>query len=395
MPLEFSDTRPPIPPVDLIQRVVTPFGPEHAEGARVAFDTHPVIDLKGFETALGTVGKEFADFERLLDFGCGPGRFIRHLEPLSRTTEIHGADIDETPIAWLRENVPYGHFAVTPHEPPTQYPDGFFDLVINHSVFTHLDERMQHLWLAELQRIVRPGGVLLLTVQSLTTWNQALADMAGGGEDVAPLRNRLESDGIVFIEHDHFVGSTHPDWYHTTFHAPWYVFERWTRYFDLGAYLPHGSHSQDLVVLVRRPEGEPAPAPIGHQGGQAAADGAAPAAATAEDDRRAMVTARLESLGALTERRTPPSNPLARAKRTALAHELGRQDRIDSDIVAVLHDLRDELAEQRRLIDERNREIAMLRVGLYEQGKRLSIVADQLREELGGQDGDGATVNGS
>ena len=107
----------------------------------------------------------------MLDFGCGPGRYIRHLEPLSETTEIHGADIDGQMIDWLRKNVPYGHYEVVPHEPPTSYPDAHFDLIVNHSVFTHLPEPLQDKWMAELHRITQPGGVLLLTVHSLPQWN--------------------------------------------------------------------------------------------------------------------------------------------------------------------------------------------------------------------------------
>ena len=124
MPLRFTDQRPPIPPVDLIQRITPPFPPEQAGGARQAFDEAPVRQLIGLERALAIVGREFSEFERMLDFGCGPGRYIRHLEPLSETTEIHGADIDGQMIDWLRKNVPYGHYEVVPHEPPTSYPDG-------------------------------------------------------------------------------------------------------------------------------------------------------------------------------------------------------------------------------------------------------------------------------
>src|SRR4051794_8295228 len=127
MPLELTDHRPPLPPLDLIQRVVDPFGPDEADSQSAAFDQWPPVFLRGFERALGLQGKEFADFTRLLDFGCGPGRLIRHLGPLARTVEIHGTDIDEAPIRWLRDNVPYGSYEVAPHSPPTVYEDEYFD----------------------------------------------------------------------------------------------------------------------------------------------------------------------------------------------------------------------------------------------------------------------------
>lgn len=49
--------------------------------------------------------------------------------------------------------------------------------------------------------------------------------------------------------------SPFPDFYHTTFHAPWYVFERWGSIFDVKAYIPRGDLDyQDLLLLKRREE---------------------------------------------------------------------------------------------------------------------------------------------
>jgi SAM-dependent methyltransferase len=341
VPLRFSDQRPPIPPLDLIQRVVPPFGPEHSDATRVAFDEAPMPQLAGLERALAVVGCEFSDFERLLDFGCGPGRYARHLGALAETTEIHGADIDAQAIDWLKRNVPYGQFEAIPPEPPTAYPNDHFDLVINHSVFTHLPEALQDAWMAELRRITLPGGVLLLTVHSTPQWNVAIHDMENGGEKVEHLRSTLEQDGILFISEDHFIGSTHPDFYHTTFHAPWYVFERWTQWFDLAAYVPLGSDTQDLVVMRRRADDAPVQRPIGH------------AAATHTAPVRTAAAGRPEARAAL-----------GKVKRRALAllrRSGGGQGLADTD---------------------RDRELRMLRVGMYELGQRISMVSDELHTEL-------------
>jgi SAM-dependent methyltransferase len=118
MPLRLAERRPPMPPLDLIQRVVPPFGADSA-GALISFDEVAFTHLVGFERALNTVGRDFSDFERVLDFGCGPGRFIRHLEQLAGTLEVHGADIDAQAIEWLRQHIPSGSFEVIPDEPPS------------------------------------------------------------------------------------------------------------------------------------------------------------------------------------------------------------------------------------------------------------------------------------
>lgn len=381
MALDFSDDRPPLPPLDLIQRVVNPFKLEDAATVRDGFDVYPQTQLRALERSLALVGKEFCDFDRLLDFGCGPGRYLRHLGSLASTTEIHGADIDEESIGWLRRNVPFGRFSQIPAVPPTGYDDEFFDFVINHSVFTHIDAEMQDSWLAELHRITRPGAVLLLTVHCLAQWNQALLEMKGTEEDADRIRTKLERDGIVFIRDDHLIGSTHPDSYHSTFHAPWYIFEHWTRWFELVAYVPMGSHSQDLVVLTRPSNGSERPGAIGH----AADAGAATRNSRDVDGWPPRLQAQLETLASRVAARAHPASRAARLRRRIRPREAGRQAEIDTDIVDVLRDLLDDVDAQRRSLNARNREISMLRVGMYEQGERISIITQQLREEFGDQ----------
>jgi SAM-dependent methyltransferase len=262
MTLVLAENRPPIPPADLILRVACLFGEDKIDAARYAFDVEALEHLRYFERALAGVGRSFGDFERLLDFGCGCGRFLRHFGSIADHVEIHGTDIDAEMIRWVAANIPYVTALVGPTEPPLPYPAGYFDLIINHSVFTHLDERYQDLWLSELHRITRPGAIALLTVEGTGSWNRMCTDLERQGADTSEWRAELESRGILFIRDDLFIGSTHPDFYHSTFHAPWYVFQHWSQYFDVALYLPDGSISQDLVVLRRRDEPAPrSPAP--------------------------------------------------------------------------------------------------------------------------------------
>jgi hypothetical protein len=73
------------------------------------------------------------------------------------------------------------------------------------------------------------------------------------GEDVWGIRERLEVEGIVFI--DDVFGPEYPlpDWYQRTYHAPWYVFEHWSQWFEIRAYVPGGALGvQDHILLERR-----------------------------------------------------------------------------------------------------------------------------------------------
>jgi SAM-dependent methyltransferase len=263
MPIALPDPLPPLPPDELIGRVMPHFGPDQAEEVRSTYHAHGEITVRSQERALAAVGREFASFERLLDFGCGPGRALGLMGALAPDVELHGVDIDRDAIDWAAARHPFAQWHVGPQEPPLAFPDGHFDLVVNHSVFTHLDERMQDLWLAELQRVARPGAILLLTVHGETMIAPMLRDLAGGGDDPAPYLRTLRERGILFIEDDGYVGSVHPPYYHSAYHAPWYIYAHWGTFFSVRALLSPGAWGgHDVVVLERTGDDVPEVAPI-------------------------------------------------------------------------------------------------------------------------------------
>jgi SAM-dependent methyltransferase len=99
---------------------------------------------------------------RVLDFGCGCGRVIRHLRHLP--AELHGCDTNPVAVEWCAEHLPFGTFAVNELEPPLPYADARFDLVYCFSVFTHLPAELHRLWMSELRRVLTPGGVLVVSL---------------------------------------------------------------------------------------------------------------------------------------------------------------------------------------------------------------------------------------
>ena len=62
------------------------------------------ITCEVYEAALSSVGRGLAEFKNVLDFGCGVGRVLRWLRALMPDAHFSGAEIDETAIAWIREN---------------------------------------------------------------------------------------------------------------------------------------------------------------------------------------------------------------------------------------------------------------------------------------------------
>lgn len=216
------------------------------------------MSVDDVEAMLAVVGRTLDSFPRILDFGTGCGRVVMWLEELARTCELHGVDIDERAIRWASENIPFATFSVSSPLPPLDYPDESFDLVMTQSVFTHIDEDYQDQWLAELRRVTKRGGHVLASVhgeQAFVTWE---ANLSAAGVDVTTVRHDLQTRGIAFLDDDSFVGGPFPDFYHSTFHAPWYLFEHWGGRMPIVAYAPKRSLAfQDLVLMQRPLDDEP------------------------------------------------------------------------------------------------------------------------------------------
>jgi SAM-dependent methyltransferase len=182
------------------------------------------------------MGIDFANARRVLDFGCGCGRtigwFLRNYD-----AEFHGVDVDAEAIDWCNRNLQRGHFLANAPEPPLPYPDEHFDIVYCLSVFTHLNEGMQDSWLAELNRILKPGGVLLLTI---------FGENARKGLDVEGQR-ALQADGFVHRRSQKLRGLV-PEWYQTTLHSREYMVGRLSKRFEDTRYFEVPGGMQDVVA---------------------------------------------------------------------------------------------------------------------------------------------------
>ena len=98
----------------------------------------------------------------VLDFGCGCGRVIRHLHAMTGA-RCHGSDYNPLLVDWCKENLRFAQFEVNGAVPPLPHANRQFDVIYALSVFTHFPEELQRAWMAELSRVLKPGGHLLMT----------------------------------------------------------------------------------------------------------------------------------------------------------------------------------------------------------------------------------------
>lgn len=103
---------------------------------------------------------------KILDWGCGPARVVRHIpEIFGNSCEVFGTDYNENSINWNRKNIKNVKFNLNYLKAELPYTNDFFDFIYGISIFTHLSEKMHEDWALELKRILKPGGILLLTLQ--------------------------------------------------------------------------------------------------------------------------------------------------------------------------------------------------------------------------------------
>lgn len=138
---------------------------EHLEtGRRHTERMIEIVEATGFDT--------FKSGNRILDFGCGAGRMLRHFHAHADSCRIMGCDLSGEHIIWAKQYLspPFQFFINTtiPHLP---FSDGFFNFIYCGSVFTHLDD-LADTWLLELRRILATGGRLFITIHDEATVQQ-------------------------------------------------------------------------------------------------------------------------------------------------------------------------------------------------------------------------------
>ena len=87
---------------------------------------------------------------------------MRHWRDLT-SSAVFGSDYNSKLVDWCDKYLPDVRVTTNQLQPPLEYDNDQFGFIYSASVFTHLPEDLQYLWIKELSRILRPGGRLLFT----------------------------------------------------------------------------------------------------------------------------------------------------------------------------------------------------------------------------------------
>lgn len=104
---------------------------------------------------------------KLLDVGCGDGSYIQYMQVLG--WDVKGVDFDPAAVSNARANgltVQLGDLA------QQQYPNNTFDVITINHVIEHVPDPLG--LLQESQRILKPGGKLMIATPNASSWGHRL-----------------------------------------------------------------------------------------------------------------------------------------------------------------------------------------------------------------------------
>jgi 2-polyprenyl-3-methyl-5-hydroxy-6-metoxy-1,4-benzoquinol methylase len=97
--------------------------------------------------------------DRVLDVGCGEGRFAAELALAG--AEVVGIDVAEEPLRRARARHPQLDVRLIDGNGPWELEDASFDVVWAGETIEHVADTSG--WCSEVRRVLRPGGCLLLS----------------------------------------------------------------------------------------------------------------------------------------------------------------------------------------------------------------------------------------
>jgi SAM-dependent methyltransferase len=154
---------------------------------------HHVFGLRPVHQEMITLAG-LRDGHRVLDVGCGTGNLLRSAGKRYPTVDLVGLDPDPKALARAGRKLRRARLTVQLDRGFAQelpYPDGSFDRVFSSLMLHHLDSESKDALLAEVRRVLRPDGLLILADAVLGDHDHGHDHSHGHGHRKGGMRGRM------------------------------------------------------------------------------------------------------------------------------------------------------------------------------------------------------------
>ncbi|NES05671.1 MAG: methyltransferase [Okeania sp. SIO2F4] len=201
---------------------------------------------------LQIAGFNFNQFENILDFGCGVGRYLMAFEPeLLPNQKLFGCDVFAECAEWCQENIKFATVKHNDIQPPLPFENNQFDLINAISVFTHLSLDLQHFWAWDIYRVLRPGGILFMTLHGPQFFPIVYDIFRSGNAHKAEMYSIGEEGLFLYLDHQ---GETDGQGQHTiaAVHTPTAYQEIFSMFKHIKRFPQSNlANGQDLYILQK------------------------------------------------------------------------------------------------------------------------------------------------
>ncbi|MEK7066667.1 MAG: class I SAM-dependent methyltransferase, partial [Patescibacteria group bacterium] len=149
----------------------------------VAFDDR-------FQVVTDLLNRDIKTGFKVLDYGCGDGVYESLLsKKTSISSKFYAVDISGEQLKKAKDLF-FETSLISEDNPKTKYPDGYFDLIICSEVLEHVFSPENII--SELHRVLKIGGILILTVPNYGSLQIRLSSLFTGRSPMVNYPRNLE-----------------------------------------------------------------------------------------------------------------------------------------------------------------------------------------------------------